>query len=301
MHTSLMALILVGIVVPTSDAAPSVFENYHVSEIVRVLSPNSFEAKLENYKPAPSVRFRVYLPGFDTQIADEPSKKLLAERLGSAKEIELRNTTIRSYFRIEGDLWLDGQPFWERPVSVALGSEKETDKRPPNPAIYQLAAASLKHQSQRPKQTQPVKSRSVAISELLDRQVDGSMLTEDMPLSEALELLSESVEPPLPLLIHWKDLQVNTLIEKDTPIGVEGFGRLKLHQALNAILQSAAGREPKPVLIADGGILILASQEMLQKYRITRAYDVRDLLAVPSTVGRYNQSGLGSIFRNYSR
>ena len=305
MHTSLMTIILVSIVVPASDTAPLVSGDYHVSEIVRVLSPNSFEAKLENYKLAPSVRFRVRLPGFDTQIADEPSKNLLAERLESAKEIELRNTTIRSYFRIEGDLWLDGQPFWERPGSVALGSEKETDKRPPNPTIYQPAAASLKHQPQRPeppaKQTQRGKIRSVAIDELLDRQIDGSMLTEDMPLSEALDLLSESVEPPLPLLIHWKDLQINTLIEKDTPIGVEGFGRLKLQQVLNAILQSTAGREPSPALVADGGVLILASQRMLLKYRTTRAYEIRDLLAAPSTAGRYNRSGLGNIVSNYSR
>ena len=105
MHTSLMAIILVSFAIPPSDTAPLTSENYRVSEIVRVLSPISFESKLENYKPAKSVRFRVTLRGSGTQ----DSKEYLENILKSAGRIELRNAVFKSYFRVEADLWLDGK------------------------------------------------------------------------------------------------------------------------------------------------------------------------------------------------
>jgi hypothetical protein len=292
MHTSLMAIILVSVAIPPSDTAPLISENYRVSEIVRVLSPTSFESKLENYKPAKSVRFRVTLRDSGTR----DSKEYLENILKSAGRIELRNAVFKSYFRVEADLWLDGKP---------VGSEKETVKQLPNPAIYQPVTVLLRQQSQSPepptKPFAPVKNHSTTIDKLLDRQIDCSMLTEDTPLSEALVLLSESVEPRLPLLILWKDLQMNALIEKETPIGVEGFGRLKLRQALNIILLSVAGREPKPVLVAEGGILILGTQQMQLNNKTTRVYETTDLLAVPSTADSYNQGGSRNEGANFRR
>ena len=300
MHTSLMAIILVSIAIPPSDTAPLISENYRVSEIVRVLSPTSFESKLENYKPAKSVRFRVTLRRPETQ----DSKEYLETILKTAGRIELRNAIFKSYFRVEADLWLDGKLVGTQLALADVGSEKVTVKRLSNPAIYQPVTALLRRQSQSPepltKTFLPVKNHSATINELLDRQIDCSMLTEDTPLSEALMLLSESVEPRLPLLIHWKDLQMNALIEKETPIGVEGFGRLKLRQALKIILLSAVGREPKPVLVAEGGILILGTQQMQLNNKTTRVYEATDLLAVPSTADSYSQSGSSNRGENFS-
>ncbi len=305
MHTSLMLIILVSIVVPASDTAPSASENYRISEVIRVLTPDSFECRLSDYKPAPSVRFRVYLPGFGTQNADGRAKELLAERLKSAKQIELRNTKFRSYFRIETDLWIDGKPFWKRPVSAAVGGEKEIDKQLPNSAIYQPATALLRRPSQQPKppakQSSLVKIRSATIRELLDTPVDCSMLTEDTPFSEAVAILAESVEPHLPLLILWKDLQANALIEKDTPIGVEGLRELKLRQALNIVLHSVSTNGPDLALVTEGKILTLGTEQTLLKDKITRVYEATDLLAVPSTAGAYNQGGFGHRSRNFGR
>ena len=100
MHTSLMAIILVSIAIPPSDTAPLTSENYRVSEIVRVLSPTSFESKLENYKPAKSVRFRVTLRRPETQ----DSKEYLETILKTAGRIELRNAIFKSYFRVEAEI-----------------------------------------------------------------------------------------------------------------------------------------------------------------------------------------------------
>jgi hypothetical protein len=292
MHTSLIAIVLISIVIPASEQVSSGSEVYNVSEITRVISPHIVECKLDNYKPAPVVRFRVYLQGVDAQNVDATNRKMLEERLNTAKHIELHNATLKSYFRIEAELWLDGKPF--KVTSVVKPIEDET--QPTRALVYQPIPALSKPYKPAESQIRPtlvVKGPSVSVKKLLDREIDCSILTDDTPLAEALELLCESVQPRLPLLIRWDDLQANTFIEKETPIGVEGFGRLKLRYALSHVLQAAAGREPTPTLIADGGILILGSQEMLQKHKSTRVYEVRDLLAPPSTGGMYQQGGGG--------
>ena len=130
-----MVIILISVVIPASNTAPLISENYRVSEIVRVLSPTSFESKLENYKPAKSVRFRVTLRSSGTH----DSKEYLENILITAGRIELRNAIFKSYFRVEADLWLDGKP---------VGSEKETVNQLPNSAIYQPVTVLLRQQSQ---------------------------------------------------------------------------------------------------------------------------------------------------------
>lgn len=304
MYISLAAIILMNVVIPAANQVAGASGTLHISEVVRVFSPYSFECRISNYKPAPAVRFRVSLAGFDAQSSDDASKKLLEERLKSAKDLELRNAVAKSYFRVEGELWIDGKLFELAPSLDTIRIEKH----PPKPLVYQSTSALAPKPIRQPEPAaKAVRSSLISsfrVEELLETKVDCSMLTENMPLSEALNLLSESVQPRLPLLIRWDDLQANAFIEKDTPIGVEGFGRLKLRYALNHILQAAAGREPKPALIAEGGILILGSHEMLLKHRNTRVYDVKDLLAVPSTNRVYqqsNQGNLGNIVRNLGR
>jgi hypothetical protein len=61
MRLNRLVIILIGTVIPAADAGMAASKNYPVSEVVRVLSPISFECRLQDYKPAPSVRFRVVL------------------------------------------------------------------------------------------------------------------------------------------------------------------------------------------------------------------------------------------------
>jgi len=293
MHTSLAAIILVSCVIPAADSSPSTSENYRVSKVVSILSPNSFQCKLENYKPVPSVRFRVILP--DTEGL---TKEALTERLKSAKEIELRNIKFRNYFRVEADVWIDGQLFLKKPVSKTPPNENDIRKQPADITPSQFPEIPRWQQpplSPGSAAANPVTVRRVpvAISVLLDTPVDCSMLRDDTPLSEALTLLAESVEPRLPLLIFWKDLQANAFIEKETPIGVEGLGRIKLRQAMNIILRSVSAGGPRLVLATEGGIIKLATEQTLLNRKSTQVYAIEDLLAPPSTGGMNNQGGNG--------
>lgn len=298
MHTRLTAIILVSCVIPAAGTLPAVSENYRVSEVVSILSTRSFQCKLDDYKPAPSVRFRVTLP--DTEGV---TKETLTERLKSAKEIELRNVEFRNYFRVEADVWIDGQLFLERRRPALPQNESDSPKTPSNLTGYQLSTVSQwqNHPKRSTEQTVPVQRRPIAITALLDTPVDCSMLSDDTPLSEALTLLAESVQPRLPLLILWKDLQVNAFIQKETPIGVEGLGRIKLRQAMNIILRSVSAGGSRLVVVTEGGMITLGTEQALLSNKVTRVYAADDLLAPPSTGRMYNQDGNGNRGGGFSR
>ena len=293
MHTRLRAIIFVSCIIPAAGTLPAVSENYRVSEVVSVLSARSFQCKLDDYKPAPSVRFRVTLP--DTEGV---TKETLTERLKSAKEIELRYIKFRNYFRVEADVWIDGQLFLERPKNEGDASNVIS-----NLMGYELSTVSPSQPSSKTAtdQTVPVQRRTIPISALLDTTVDCSMLSDDTPLSEALTLLAESVQPRLPLLILWKDLQVNGFIEKETPIGVEGLGQIKLRQAMNIILRSVSAGGSRLVLFTEGGMITLGTEQTLLSNKLTRVFAVEDLLAPPSTGEMYNQGGVGNRGGGFSR
>jgi hypothetical protein len=298
MHTRLTAIILVSCVIPAAGALPAVSENYRVSEVVGILSPNSFQCKLDHYKLAPSVRFRVNLP--DTEGL---TKETLSERLKSAQKIELRNITFRSYFRVEADVWIDGQLFLEKRSSETAQNESDSPKPPSNLTGYRLSTVS---QWQNPpkgstEQTVPVRRGTVTLGDLMDTPVDCSMLRDDTPLSEALSVLSESVQPRLPLLVLWKDLQVNAMLEKETPIGVSGFGQMKLRQALDTVIRSVSAGGPRLVLVSEGGIITLGTEQTLLRNKVTRVYAAEDLLAPPSTGRMYNPGGDGNRGGGFSR
>lgn len=290
MHIAFATIILVSCVIPASDSLPSSSENYGVSEVVSILSPDSFQCKLDHYKPAPSVRFRVNLPE-----TEGLTKEALSERLKSAKAIELRNITFRNYFRIAAEVWIDGQLFLEKRGSEIAQNESDIPKPPSNLTGYQFSTApQWQHPPKRSTEhAAPVRRGTIAIPALLDTPVDCSMLRDDTPLSEALTLLAESVEPQLPLLIFWKDLQANAFIEKETQIGVQGLGRIKLRQAMNIILRSVSSGGPRLVLVTEGGIIKLATEQTLLNRKSTQVYAIQDLLAPPSTGDMYNQGGNG--------
>jgi hypothetical protein len=291
MNTCLTAIILVSYVIPAAGGLPAVSENYRVSEVVSILSASSFQCKLDHYKPAPSVRFRVNLPE-----TEGLTKETLSEGLTSAKEIELRNIKFRSYFRVEADVWIDGQLFLKKRGSETAPNKSDTSKPPSNLRGYQLSTAPQWQQPSKhsAEQTASVRRGTISIPVLLDTPVDCSMLSDDTPLSEALTRLAESVEPRLPLLILWKDLQVNAFIEKETPIGVDGLGRIKLRQAMGIILRSVSVGGPRLVMVTEGGMITLGTDQTLLGNKATQVYPVQDLLTPPSTGGTNNQGGYGN-------
>ncbi|MHC5118378.1 MAG: tetratricopeptide repeat protein [Planctomycetota bacterium] len=138
-----------------------------------------------------------------------------------------------------------------------------------------------------------------AIHNLLDTTVDLSILTEDTTFEEAIDILQNSVSPPLPIIVRWPDLQDNAFIEKDTLIGIDGVGfrsvllRTVLTQLLEAI---SSGSFSEVDFVVQDGTITVATEESLPTNFTTEMYDVSDLVNPPANFDEYstnNQGGQG--------
>jgi len=75
----------------------------------------------------------------------------------------------------------------------------------------------------------------------LDTRVDLSELQPEVSAAEAFEMLRQSVDPPLSIVVLWKELLDMGDIEPVTPIDMEGIPDVRLGTALKLLLKSLSG------------------------------------------------------------
>ncbi|MCL5280769.1 MAG: hypothetical protein M1376_12780 [Planctomycetes bacterium] len=73
------------------------------------------------------------------------------------------------------------------------------------------------------------------IRKQLDMYVDLSLLTSQMPLATAIEVLRKSVDPPLNIAVLWRDLEVNLNVLATSPINIDGSPKIRLRTALDLL------------------------------------------------------------------
>jgi len=269
--------LMAAVFVPVCPAA----DVYRVSEVLRVTSPIAFECRLENFPHAKQARFRVSIRGAAvSQVRSrEESVEALGAMLTSAERIELRNVTVRNYFRLEADVWTASENI--RPALAAGQFIRET---PLNNAASQPASKQDRSERTVPRVSRPAPSRSPQIMigaydlhRLMKTRIDASSLRAETPLAEALEQISGSLEPRLPMVVFWSDLQANAFVDKETAIGVDGFGVMPAAQALDIVLYSVSGSGMPLKFTIDGGVLKIGTLRSLSG-KVTRVYSVTDLL-----------------------
>jgi|GEM_PF-1718714 len=119
-----------------------------------------------------------------------------------------------------------------------------------------------------------------------DRQfaktVSLSGLTPDMPFGEAIDIFRNSTEPPLNIVVFWRDLEENSDVDKYTPIGIEPLSGVSLGKNLELILMSVSSDPGKLGYAVEKGVIIIATKDSLPTKMISRIYDVTDLASVPA-------------------
>ena len=108
--------------------------------------------------------------------------------------------------------------------------------------------------------------------------------TPDMPFSQAIDILRNSTQPPLNLVVLWRELEENAGIDRNTPIGIDGLQRIRLRQCLDILLTSiSASAITRVSYVVQNGVITVATVDSLPKpKRVTRVYDISDLVAPPS-------------------
>jgi hypothetical protein len=114
------------------------------------------------------------------------------------------------------------------------------------------------------------------------RTVSLSGLTPDTPFGEAIDIFRNSTEPPLNIVVFWRDLEENSDVDRYTPIGIEPLSGVSLGQNLELILMSVSSDPRKLGYAVEKGVIIIATKDFLPTKMISRIYDVTDLASVPA-------------------
>ncbi|MHC4620430.1 MAG: hypothetical protein ACYTEQ_22000, partial [Planctomycetota bacterium] len=104
----------------------------------------------------------------------------------------------------------------------------------------------------------------LATRKQLDEIVDLSALSPEMPFGEAIELLQDSVGPPLKLIVLWRDLQEHTAnIDQTTPINMDPISAIPSGKALELLLKSVSTGDAPLSYEIDRGVITIATVDSL--------------------------------------
>jgi len=117
-----------------------------------------------------------------------------------------------------------------------------------------------------------------AVSKELDKPAYIFEFTPNMSFVEAIEQIKYCVEPPLPIVVIWKDLYDNADIDRTTPINMDEISGVSPGRALRLLLASVSGGYDKLGYVVEDGIIMIATIESLPDGWETRVYDISDLL-----------------------
>ncbi len=79
------------------------------------------------------------------------------------------------------------------------------------------------------------------IRERLEQEVvDLSSIGPEHPFEEAIQILKRSVDPPLNIVVMWRELYGNAEIEQTTPVNIEGPSKVTLGKGLELLLRAVS-------------------------------------------------------------
>lgn len=116
-----------------------------------------------------------------------------------------------------------------------------------------------------------------------------------MPFGRAIEILRHCTQPPLNIVVLWRELEDNAGVDRNTPIGIDGLRGIRLRQCLEVLLTSISATAATRVgYTVNHGVITIATIDSLPRPKpVARVYDISDLVAPPSTgIGFGTMSGM---------
>ena len=122
-----------------------------------------------------------------------------------------------------------------------------------------------------------------AVYERLEEIVDLSIIKSSTSFAEVIEILANSVEPPLQIQPNWKDLLENAELEQTTPADVDPLAVIKLRKALEILLSSVSNDFAKLDYVVDEGVILIATPDSLPSNMIPGVYEIPALAYSPGS------------------
>ncbi len=296
--------LMAGLGASTSDNTP---KDCQVLKVLNSYDGGDFTCKVKGLADVGSLPLRIRIRGLERVGADgkgEETRRFVARGLGEGRVI-LKNIRMRNYFRAEADVEVDGKSLADALVAnglakrIALPAKKialSTKPKETSPSMGSLPTSSPPREASKREPVRRPINPSVGLARTSTSNL--SNITSDTTFEEALKIIRTAVNPPLPLVIMWRDLEENGYIERTMPIGIEGLGNnASLAQALKLVLVAAGAEGADLEYVVEGGVITVATKALgLGKRRYTHIYDASELLAVPGGMfggGGYGQGGYG--------
>ncbi|MHC4463155.1 MAG: hypothetical protein ACYS6W_17065 [Planctomycetota bacterium] len=130
-----------------------------------------------------------------------------------------------------------------------------------------------------------INRRNIRFDNQSKQTVDLSALTLNTTFSDAIDILRNSTEPPLKIVVLWRDLRENAGVEQDTPIYIDGVSGIRLRTGLKILLRSVSSGLAELDYVVDKGIIIVGTKDSLPAKKVVRIYDISYLVGRPATFG----------------
>lgn len=262
-----------------------------VTRIVTVYSAKAFTCEIKHPLLVFGRRVPVKLRSIDLPAVDDkkPHAQALARRakqlteklLQQAKVITLENMRRDGYSRIIADVYVDGRNLADLLESPALTKSAESAIEIAQPIEQKNKAPAASARPGKQPQIRLPKRRPAEhprpVFHQLDQPVDLSVLTPDMPFAEAIDVLRNVTDPPLNIVVLWKDLTNNAFIERNTPIGFQGPAHIPLATGLGLLLASVSEGLAELDYTVEKAVIVIATKQYLAGRIVTRVYDITDL------------------------
>jgi general secretion pathway protein D len=211
-------------------------------------------------------RYEEAVAQLDSLIAIDPQhdralvlKQTLEDTVGFRRQLEVQKEADRERFEVLLGADESMIPYADE-LSYPKNWREIVAKRKPEEAIGQDPA-------------------NVAVYRQLEKVVDLSTFSPEMPFSEAIDELKHSVDPPLTVVVLWRDLLDNADIDKNSPINMDAVPAIQLGKGLELLLESVAGGLVDLDYVVSKGVITVATAESLPEEMVTVVYDVSELLS----------------------
>jgi hypothetical protein len=122
-----------------------------------------------------------------------------------------------------------------------------------------------------------------AVYKQLEKIFDFSELHPEMHFADALDMLKNSVDPPLNVYVFWNDLYDEADVDRTSPINLDSAAKVPLKMAFNLLLDSVSGGFADLTYTVADGLIYIGPKKLLRKKVKTSTHHISDVVGPPAT------------------
>ncbi len=191
-------------------------------------------------------------------------KQMLEDTIGYRKQLEVERETSRERVDVLLDAEKAGIPYAEEMKHPK--NWREIISRPTRRVEGVLG-------------TDPA---NMAVMEQMDEVIELLELTPETTFGETIEILKNSVDPPLRVFVNWRDLYEVAEIDQTTPINMDAIPAIPLRTAMELLLDAVSSEFAELGFIVRDGIVTIATKDSLPSTMEIEVYDVTQLVSAPA-------------------